>query len=281
MYGNGRGFSEAAERVASGGIGCRLVCRIIGIALCITPLFDLSAAELTQTVVAVKPAVVGIATQQKTRSPAVVFFGTGFAVGNGLTVLTNAHVVAPQADVEKSGVLGILISGSNGTAEFRPATLVAIDKEHDLALLKIAGTPLPALKLGDSDEVREGQSLAFTGFPLGMVLGLHHATHRATVAAITPIVQPAMSAQRLDAKAITQLQQSAYEVFQLDGTAYPGNSGSPVYDPATGTVYGIINMVFIKGLKESAITAPSGISYAIPSNYLRKLLQKQIQAVAP
>jgi S1-C subfamily serine protease len=64
-------------------------------------------------------------------------------------------------------------------------------------------------------------------------------------------------------------------IFQLDGTAYPGNSGSPVYDASTGKVLGVINAVFVKGLKETAITAPSGITYAIPSNYVRDLLQKK------
>ena len=55
--------------------------------------------------------------------------------------------------------------------------------------------------------------------------------------------------------------------------AYPGNSGSPVYDPETGKVLGVINMVFVKGTKESVLTQPSGITYAVPSNHLRALLQ--------
>ena len=231
------------------------------------------AAELSQTIAVVKPAVVAIASFQKTRSPSMVFFGTGFAVNDGLTIITNAHVVLPQMDSEKSGTLGVLI-GSVGSSEFRPATVAALDKEHDLAILKISGAPIPVLKLGDSNEVREGQGLAFTGFPLGMVLGFHHATHRAMVSAITPIVQPAISSRGLDAKSITQLQKSPFGVFQLDGTAYPGNSGSPMYDPATGLTFGIINMVFVKSLKETAISQPSGISYAIPSNFIRDLLER-------
>ena len=236
------------------------------------------SADLVQTIEAVKPSVVAIATYQKTRSPAAVFFGTGFAVGDGLTIVTNAHVVAPQADAEKSGALGILATAATGSGDvpqFRPAVVIATDAEHDLAVLRITGAPLTPLRLGDSGELREGQGLAFTGFPLGMVLGFHRATHRAMLSAITPIVQPAYNPRGLDAKAIRQLQRSAYGVLQLDGTAYPGNSGSPLYDPASGMVYGVINMVFIKGLKESAISQPSGISYAIPSNYIRELLARQ------
>jgi S1-C subfamily serine protease len=85
-------------------------------------------------------------------------------------------------------------------------------------------------------------------------------------------VLPALNSKQLNVKMISQLQKSPYTVFQLDGTAYPGNSGSPVYDPETGIVYGIINMVFVKGMKESALSNPSGITYAIPANYVRDLL---------
>lgn len=231
------------------------------------------AADIVQTIEVVKPSVVAIATFQKTRSPAAVFFGTGFVVSDGLTIVTNAHVVTPQADPEKSGAIGIL-TGSAGAPQFRPAVVTAIDAEHDLAILKITGVPLAPLQVGDSGEVREGRALAFTGFPLGMVLGFHRATHRAMISAITPVVQPAYNPRGLDAKSIRQLQRSAYGVLQLDGTAYPGNSGSPLYDPASGVVYGVINMVFVKGLKENAISQPSGISYAIPSNYIRELLSR-------
>jgi hypothetical protein len=40
-------------------------------------------------------------------------------------------------------------------------------------------------------------------------------------------------------------------------------------------VLGVINMVFVKGLKESAISAPSGITYAVPSRYVEALLQQK------
>ncbi len=235
-----------------------------------------AAADITETISAIKPSIVAIATHQKTRSPAIVFFGTGFAVDDGLTIITNAHVVANQGNPEKLETLGILVGG-DGTSEFRPAVVVATDREHDLARLRITGAPLPVLKLGDSTTVREGQSMAFTGFPLGMVLGFSKVTHRGMISAITPVVKPALNSSRLDPKSIVQLQRSAYGVFQLDGTAYPGNSGSPLYDPATGIVYGIVNMVYVKGLKESAISQPSGITYAIQGSYIRALLEQKPQ----
>ncbi|WP_229257418.1 S1 family peptidase [Duganella callida] len=232
------------------------------------------SAGLVDTIPAVKPSVVGVGTYLRTRSPAINFTGTGFVTGDGLSVITNAHVVPQALDSEHMETLGIVL-GSADAVEFRPATVEAIDREHDLAHLRLRGTPLPALKLGDSDSVREGQSLAFTGFPLGMVLGLHRATHRATLAAITPILMPTLNSRKLDARLINRLQKPPFAIFQLDGTAYPGNSGSPVYDPDNGLVYGVINMVLVKGLKENAITNPSGITYAIPANYIRELLQQK------
>jgi S1-C subfamily serine protease len=229
------------------------------------------AADLPKTIALVKKSVVGVGTFQKTRSPAVRFAGTGFVTGDGLSVITNAHVLPPALDHNAMETLGIVV-GQGSEFTFRTATVAAVDREHDLALLRIEGAPLPALQLGDAGNMAEGRELAFTGFPLGMVLGLHPVTHRALLSAITPIVMPSLSSGKLGAAAIAQLQRGRFPVYQLDATAYPGNSGSPVYDPGTGVVYGIINMVFVKGLKETAITAPSGITYAIPAVHARALL---------
>ncbi len=254
-------FTSRAKNMVLFSVGCLVACQLWG-------------DELPHTVARVKPAIVGIATFKKIRNPPINFMATGFAVGDGLSVITNAHAIPELTDNEDKESLGIII-GKGEATEFRTAVLVAIDKEHDLALLKISGVPLPVMELGDSDTVQEGQSLAFTGFPIGMVLGFHPVTHRGMISSITPVVMPALNAAKLSVRVITQLQKSAFSVFQLDGTAYPGNSGSPLYDPETGAVYGVINMVFVKGLKEAALSQPSGITYAIPSNYVRDLLQSK------
>ena len=49
-------------------------------------------------------------------------------------------------------------------------------------------------------------------------------------------------------------------------------AGSPLYDPDSGEVIGVINMVFVKGTKEAALSQPSGITYAIPIQVLKELL---------
>jgi S1-C subfamily serine protease len=243
----------------------------LAVALVLAPA---AGAELTAVIPVVKRSVVGIGTFERTRSPSSVFFGTGFVVGDGLSVITNAHVVPDKLDDAHMEQLGI-VTADGDAIRFRPAQLVARDTEHDLAHLRLSGPPLPALKLGDSDAVPEGQSLAFTGYPLGMVLGLHAATHRATLAAITPVVMPSLSSRKLDPRQLVQLQRTSFDIFQLDGTAYPGNSGSPVYDPASGEVWGVINAVFVKGLKENAISNPSGITYAVPVKYVKNLMQQK------
>ena len=244
---------------------------LVGSAVClgVTPLFG---AELPQTIKSVKPSIVGIGTYQKTRSPAFIFRGTGFAVSDGLHVVTNAHVIPEMLDVGNMESLVVISAREGGEPELRSAVKEKYDKEHDLTLLKISGEPLPTLSIGDSSAILEGQSFAFTGFPIGVVLGFHPVTHRGMLSSITPVVLPVSNANQLDAKTI-RMQRTAYSVFQLDGTAYPGNSGSPLYDPQTGIVYGIINMVFVKGFKESALTHPSGITYAIPGNYVNELLR--------
>ncbi|MRX06459.1 trypsin-like serine protease [Pseudoduganella sp. FT25W] len=242
---------------------------LLRIALLCCLLQSARAQELMQVIEEVKPSVVGVGSLQQTRGPAVSFIGTGFVIGDGLTVVTAAHVVNDLVNKGQTATLGVLVRAGEST-HFRAATLIGMDKDHDLARLRISkGSALPALRLGDSSKVREGKALAFMGFPLGMVLGLNHVTHRCIVSAITPLATPAVTARQLDGKTARQLQKPAYSVFQLDGTAYPGSSGSPLFDPATGEVVGVVNMVFVKGVKESAITAPSGITYAIPANYLK------------
>lgn len=252
----------------------RRALRRLGAALLLPLACPSAQAGLTATIPRVKRSVVGIGTRLRTRSPAVAFFGTGFAVGDGLSVITNAHVLPPLPSADGKEELGIVTRIGN-ILHFRPARLVAADREHDLAHLRLEGEPMPALQLGEQGQVVEGQDLAFTGFPLGMVLGLHPATHRAMLAAISPVVMPSISSRRLDVRAIVQLQRSSFDVFQLDATAYPGNSGSPVYDPETGVVHGVVNKVFVNGLKEAAIATPSGITYAIPVRHVHTLLQQK------
>lgn len=236
-----------------------------------------AAADVSDAIEQVKKSVVAIGTFQRTRTPPFQFSGTGFVVGDGTIIVTNAHVLPTLLNPAASEVIAILVP-SQGTdrdqVQVREARQVAVDRTYDLALLKIDAPPLPALKLRNSDSVREGQEILFTGFPIGAVLGPYPATHRGMVSAVTPIAIPQARASDLDAQTLRRLATGSFPVFQLDATAYPGNSGSPLYDPRSGEVLGVINMVFVKGTKESILAQPSGITYAVPSKYLQALLDK-------
>jgi len=248
------------------------LCCNIALLLTATHAFSGELTALPDTISKVKSSVVAIGTFQKTRRPPSVFRGTGFAIGDGLHVATNAHVLPVKLDHEKNEILAVF-GGKTIMVTIHQATQVAEDRDHDLAILRISEPLLTAMTLGDSDRVREGETYAFTGFPIGMVLGINAVTHRGLISAITPIVIPQLSGHQLEKKTLARLI-APYDVFQLDATAYPGNSGSPLYHPDTGQVIGIINKVFVQQIKESAIQQPSAISYAIPIKHLQELLKK-------
>lgn len=247
--------------------------RLLVAAFIVSAASRVAAAELADTIAKIKPSIVGIGTFQQMRNPSAILTGTGFAVADGRHVVTNAHVLPRQLNEAQRERLVVLIGGAD-EAQTRDATVAEVDRPHDIALLRIEGEPLPALTLGDSSAVREGQALAFTGYPIGMALGLYPATHRATLAAVVPIARAGLTAKQLNPRMVNRLRDSAYAIFQLDGTAYPGNSGSPLFDPATGHVYGIVNATFVQGTREQAISRPSGISYAIPSVHIRNILER-------
>jgi len=225
---------------------------------------------LPATLARIKPSIVAIGTFLPSRNPRGIFLGTGFAVSNGRLIVTNAHVIPEKLDERRYESIAVFYH-KKGQDKVAVAELVAIDKKHDLALLKIAEESLPTMKIGNASSVAEGQLCAFTGFPIGMVLGFYPVTHRGIISAITPNIIPAINPGKLSGKLIQQMAQP-FNVFQLDATAYPGNSGSPLYDPKTGDVIGIINKVFIKDSKENALSNPSGITYAIPANHIKDLL---------
>jgi S1-C subfamily serine protease len=228
-------------------------------------------ADISDTIEQIKRSIVVVGTFKKTNSPQFVLRGTGFVVGRGNLVATNFHVLPDLIDPD-APALAVLIRTPQSEPQIRRASVVSRDKEHDLALIRIEGAALPALALRDSDSVREGQSIGFTGFPIGEALGFSPVTHRGMISSITPIVLPSRNSQQLNEKLVRQLKGGTFNIFQLDATAYPGNSGSPVFDIETAEVIAIINMVFIKGSHENALSSPSGISYAIPANHLRNLL---------
>lgn len=229
-------------------------------------------ADLVEVVAKVKPSVVGIGTHTPTGRPKNQLRGTGFVIGDGQYIVTNAHVLPDELDEKLRQRMAVFI-GSGRQANVRQAEIVATSLRYDLAILKLNGEALPALNLAPDEFYPDGSSIAFTGFPIGAVLGLYPVTHRGIIASTTPTIVPVPSAGQISIKMLKSLR-NPYLVYQLDATAYPGNSGSAMYDTKTGEVIGIINKVFVQESKEAVISKPSGITYAIPVKYLWQLLRE-------
>ncbi|MBH9576308.1 S1 family peptidase [Inhella proteolytica] len=229
---------------------------------------------LPKLIEASKPGVVLVGTHSLTDSPRFGFRGTGFVVEQGRFVVTNAHVLPPPdaLDSERRVVIQAWQGGSRW--EQREVRTVALARAHDLVLLQVEGAPLPgSLKLAPEALVREGTEIALMGFPVGGVLGFSHVTHRGIVASVTGIALPQPSAQALNERAIRQIREGSFDIYQLDAVAYPGNSGGPLFDVANGTVIGVINMVLTKS-REAALSSPTGISYALPVRHVHALLRQ-------
>lgn len=229
-------------------------------------------AEFVDVVAKVKPSVVGIGIHTPTSRPQNILRGTGFIIGNGNYVVTNAHVLPKELDENLLQKMAVFI-GSGKQATVRKAEIVVTSELYDLAILKISGTSLPAMSLADGTFIPDGSFIAFTGFPIGAVLGLYPVTHRGMIASTTPTVIPVQSAGQMTVKMLKRMR-NPYLVYQLDATAYPGNSGSAMYDMKTGKVVGIINKVFVQETKEAVISKPSGITYAIPVKYLHQIIKE-------
>lgn len=235
-------------------------------------IFPSAAHDLVEVVKKVKPSVVGIGIYTPLGQPRNSLHGSGFAVADGSYVITNHHVIAKELDVNRQQELVVFV-GAGKTANVRKATLIGSSEYHDLALLKVEGKALKSLALGSDKYIPEGSLVGFTGFPIGSVLGLYPVTHRGIIASVTPVVIPVSDSRQMSLSMLKRMR-NPYMVYQLDATAYPGNSGSAMYNSTSGEVVGVINKVFVQETKEGVISNPSGITYAIPVKHVRELLSK-------
>lgn len=236
---------------------------------------SISRAGLIDIVAAAKRSVGAVGTFNAIDNPRFAFRGTGFVVGDGNTLVTNAHVVPATTGDDRKAVLMVQFASGAGALEMRPTVVERVDLVHDLALLRFEGSPLPALRIADSRDIQEGLSVAFVGFPVGGVLGFRPVTHRGIISSITAVALPTPNSQQLNERTVRRLREGSFDIYQLDATAYPGNSGGPVLHAETGEVVGVINMVLVKSTKESALSQPTGISYAIPARFIDELIHRK------
>ncbi|MDU0356341.1 serine protease [Paraglaciecola aquimarina] len=230
------------------------------------------AHSTKQTVAKVKPSVVGVGLYDALGTQTHKLQGTGFVFGDGSLVATNYHVIDQALDPQKVQY-HIVFSGTGRKPNIHKVEIIATDREHDLAILKLNKSLVP-LTLASERYVEDGTDVLLTGFPIGAILGLYPATHQGIVAATTPDVIPTAHSSQLSIQMLNRLEKK-FMIYQLDITAYPGNSGSPLYDAHSGEVIGILNKVFVKESKESVLEKPSAISYAIPVRYLIDLAKRE------
>lgn len=169
-------------------------------------------------------------------------FGTGFAVTPDGYLVTCAHVVADakQVVVHHHGhVLG--------------ASVVTLDKNNDLALLRVNGWRGNYLAIADAASVRIASDVIAAGFPDPNVLGKNPKVSKGIVNATSGI--------RDDPRHL-----------QISVPLQPGNSGGPVFSP-TGQVVGVVTagLNFENRMQEGGYI-PQSVNYALKSNYIFPLL---------
>jgi S1-C subfamily serine protease len=232
-----------------------------------------SASDMIDAIKQVRRSVVAIGTHQKLGQPPIRLMGTGFVVAGGSHIITNSHVLPKTLNAKTQESLQAFY-GIEANARNFELDVVAEDTEHDLALLRIVGSAkLPPLVLAKS-MAPEGTRTAITGYPLGSLLGLYPITHEGIISAVKERSFAAYSQGQLTADRVRRLRNS-FIVYQIDTNAYPGNSGSPLYDVATRQVLGVVQSVAVREKTQaSAIEAPTGFTFAVPSQFVSALLAR-------
>ncbi|MCG8549358.1 MAG: serine protease [Desulfobacterales bacterium] len=230
-------------------------------------LFQDQDVHMAGLVSKIKASTVCVGTYYYKDVPMTRFRGTGFAIGDGSRIVTNQHVV--EGIKEKKLMFHLRIFHKKLPGKGVKAVLVAEDAFHDLAILEMEERLAP-LPLAAEGTLKEGHQVAFTGYPIGLVLGLNATTHTGIVSAIAPVMLPSPHGSLITGDMVKYLEHP-WDIIQLDAVAFPGNSGSPVYRIATGEVVGVINKVFVKGKKEYVLKEPTGITYAVPVDFVRTL----------
>ncbi len=167
--------------------------------------------------------------------------GTGFIVSEDGYILTNYHVVEYAAD----GTYPITVMLYDG--ESYPATIVGFEGEDsDIAVLKIDAEGLSAAVLGDSSDIRVGETIFAVGNPLGE---LDYTMTRGMISA-------------MDREIHTGVADTGINMFQVDAAVNSGNSGGPVYN-TEGKIIGVVTAKYSDTYEEMGI---EGLGFAIPIN---------------
>ncbi len=175
--------------------------------------------------------------------------GSGVILDPDGFIVTNAHVIKGARRVQVQ-----LPKPAHGTAatpglrsRLIEATIVGIDNETDLAVLKIDQKGLPALPMGDSDALRQGQLV----FAFGSPMGLESSVTMGIVSAV---------GRQLD-------YDDPMVYVQTDAPINPGNSGGPLVD-SDGRVVGLNTLIV------SQSGGSEGLGFAAPINIVGPVFEQ-------
>ena len=168
--------------------------------------------------------------------------GTGFVIDQSGLIVTNRHVVADTAAEY------YVIDKNN--QEYQ-VTNIFRDPSNDLAIIKISAN-LPALTLGDSDQIRVGESVIAIGTALGEF------RHTVTTGVVSGLGRGVEATDGLG-----QVIESLEDVIQTDAAINSGNSGGPLIN-SRGEVIGV---------NVAVATSGQNISFALPINIVKTSLQ--------
>ncbi len=164
--------------------------------------------------------------------------GSGFILNKDGLILTNNHVIDNAQRVE------VTLSDKH---KYK-AQVLGVDKNHDLALLKITAPNLVPATLSDSQNLIVGQRV----YAIGNPFGLSGTMTRGIISAIRSIRGPQNN--------------PIEDAIQTDAAVNPGNSGGPLLN-SKGEVIGITTLIANNGADQS-----SGIGFAIPINTAKAVL---------
>lgn len=178
--------------------------------------------------------------------------GSGFVIREDGFLLTNAHVVGGAAT--PGATLTVVFADGEQSA----GTVVGTTHDYDLAVVSVERTGVPALPLGDSDELVVGQEVVAVGAPLGL-------QGTVTAGIVSALNRPVQAGEGGEVSFINAI--------QTDAAINPGNSGGPLLD-AQGTVIGINSA--IAQASGQRTTGSIGLGFAIPSNQARRTAEQLI-----
>ncbi len=163
--------------------------------------------------------------------------GSGFIVDPKGYIITNNHVV------DKADKIFVKLSTDPEGEQGRPAHVVGVDKDTDIAVIKIdAKEPLPTVKLGNSESAQVGDWVIAIGSPFD----LSQTVTAGIVSAKNRTIEKGVKGQ-------------FQHFIQTDAAINPGNSGGPLLD-MDGDVIGVNTAIYTQS------AGYQGIGFAMPSN---------------